>query len=322
MCCSSLSAVLTTANDLRQLGQDGRHRVALPGHLGARGEELIDALRSERSHRVRPSHGLDLVPRQHDRATNRRSQTLWGRPYAAATPGRVRHRCGADASDAAGMLWSRHRRGLYLDGMSEGPAFRAVVRFDGRTWKVRADRADGTPAGWFQSSGLDLVVAKTRDLVEVPAAEVSVEVGLPAETEQALQLAEQLVEDATRELEGAIIQLRATGVSVADIGYIFMSRRLRPDPSPFTITTAEIARDGLPSGIVGVIWSDHGHGLTRTCRACVEGPRRRLYTAWQSDTFDPAEAFSADEEHELVRKGQRFECDFAADHDSVGSWVG
>lgn len=206
--------------------------------------------------------------------------------------------------------------------MSEPPIARAVARFSGRHWKVRVDRLDGTPAGWFQSVGLDLVVAKARDVVEDPAANVTVEVVLSGEIEQSLHLAEQLVEDATRELEGGITKLRAAGVSVVDIGYIFMTRRLRPDPEPITITTAEIASDGLSDDVVGVIWSDHGDGVTKTCRACIEGPRYWLYAAWQTEGFDPAEAFSADEEHELVRNGQAFECDFAASHDEAGAEAG
>ena len=201
-----------------------------------------------------------------------------------------------------------------VGGMSERGTLRATARFDGRCWKVAVEQANGTPAGWFQSLALDLVVAKARELVDDATSEVTTEIRLPPEIEEGLHVAEQLVEDATRELERATVALRAGGVSVADIGYILMSRRLRPDPTPLAMTTAEIARNGLPEGVLGLIWSDHGHGITRTCRACVEGPRWSLYIAWQTDRFDPAEAFSADEAHEQVRKGQLFECDFADAH--------
>jgi len=205
--------------------------------------------------------------------------------------------------------------------MGEG-ALQAVARFNGRCWKIAVQQTDGTPAGWFQSPALDLVVGKARDLVEDNTAKVTVEVDLPAQIEQRLHLAEQLVEDATRELETAISDLRAAEVSVPDIGYIFMIRRHRPDPTAMTITTEEISLHGLPADVVGLIWSDRGHGVTKTCRACVEGPRQRLYTAWQTSMFNPDEAFSADEEHELVRKRRGFECDFVADHGSDGSWIG
>jgi hypothetical protein len=69
-------------------------------------------------------------------------------------------------------------------------------------------------------------------------------------------------------------------------------------------------------------WSDRGHGVTKTYRACVEGPRQCLYTAWQISKFNPNEAFSADEEHEIVRKRRGFECAFTSDHGSDGSWIG
>jgi hypothetical protein len=154
-------------------------------------------------------------------------------------------------------------------------SYRATARFDGRFWTASVRNGDGDLAGGLQTAGLDLVVQKTRQLVEDPTADVAVEVVLPAETEQRLEVAEQLCEDAERELEAAIRDLRAVGMSVADIGFVFMSRRLRPEPRPLMITNIEIAEHGLSRHpeAVGVRWSDHGFAETTKCRPCVERTR-------------------------------------------------
>ncbi len=115
--------------------------------------------------------------------------------------------------------------------------YKAIARFDGRFWSVHVNGPVGALAGGLQTAGLDLVARKTRALVEDLAADFAVEAVLPGAIEQRLELAEHLCEDAEKELEKAILDLRAEGVPVSDVGQIFLTRRLRPDPKPIASPT-------------------------------------------------------------------------------------
>lgn len=153
--------------------------------------------------------------------------------------------------------------------------YRAVAKHDGKFWSIRVENPDGSLAGGLACAGLDLVVPKTQSLVEDRTAVVTVSVDLPAAILQRLELAESLCEDAERELEAAISDMRAEAISVADIGYVFLTRRLRPEPRPIAVTNDEIAAFGLTRhpDALGVRWSDHGFGETVKCRDCVERTR-------------------------------------------------
>ena len=153
--------------------------------------------------------------------------------------------------------------------------YRAIARFEAHGWTVRVEDEAGSLAGGTRASRLDLVEPKSREVVEargVRPDSIALDVCLPAATEHRLELAEQLCDDATTEVNAASREMRELGLSVSDVLHVLRSRRLSIAPTPMAATNAELAANGLSHypDAIGVRWDDHGYFTTVTCRACVD----------------------------------------------------
>jgi hypothetical protein len=159
---------------------------------------------------------------------------------------------------------------------------RAVTRWDGRQWMVRVEDGDGFHVGATTARRLDQVKGKARAVVEHEPAELLVEVLLHPEVELRFHTAEDLVSDASGEVERNVAALRRSGMSAQDIALLLASRSLTAAPRrPLVVPNAEVAAVALdcrPEAIA-VSWEDRGFGVTTYCRECVEedrGPWRDL----------------------------------------------
>jgi hypothetical protein len=159
---------------------------------------------------------------------------------------------------------------------------RAVTRWDGRQWMVRVEDGNGFHVGATTARRLDQVEGKARAVVEREPDELVVEVLLHPEVELRFHTAEDLVSDASGEVERNVAALRRSGMSAQDIAVLLASRSLTAGPRrPLVVPNAEVAAVALdcrPEAIA-VSWEDRGFGVTTYCRECVEddrGPWRDL----------------------------------------------
>jgi hypothetical protein len=165
--------------------------------------------------------------------------------------------------------------------------YRAIAEWSAHGWRVRIEGVGGL-AG-VQARDLADVEPKVRKLLWSytglnPADfKLDVEVRLPPAIQVHLDLAEELCEEATNEVESAIRELLEGGLSVADVGEV-LSRRCRM-PRPVSVTNREIVEHGLSRhpDALGLRWDDHGRFLTIICRYCVETIRRGYVDAPPDD---------------------------------------
>jgi hypothetical protein len=107
--------------------------------------------------------------------------------------------------------------------------YRAIAEWDGHRWRVRIEGVGGL-AG-VQARHLADVGPRVRKLIwsytgKHPAdIELDVDLRLPPAIQLRLDLAEQLCEEATVEVEAAIDELLEARVSVADVGRVLRTRR-------------------------------------------------------------------------------------------------
>ncbi|MGH9211091.1 MAG: hypothetical protein ACRD2C_10455 [Acidimicrobiales bacterium] len=153
-----------------------------------------------------------------------------------------------------------------------------IAERDGHGWRVRVHGVGG-PAG-VHARDLSDLEPRVRKLIwsyigTHPAdIELDVEIRLPPAIQLRLDLASQLCQESSTEIDGAIDDMVDAHFSVSDINRIIWSRCGMP--RRFMITNDEILRYGLEPfpDALGVRWDDHGRFMTVTCRDCVEATRK------------------------------------------------
>jgi hypothetical protein len=169
--------------------------------------------------------------------------------------------------------------------------YRVMTRWDGRQWMVRVEDGNGFHRTETTARRLEQVESRARARLErdgdrgsahqdecgcADPVEAVVEVQLHPDVELGLQTAEELVDDATIEVERAVAALRRAGVSAQDIMVLLASRLLTAQPRRALVVpnaeVAAVALDCRPDAIA-VRWEDRGFGVTTYCRDCVEADR-------------------------------------------------
>jgi hypothetical protein len=169
--------------------------------------------------------------------------------------------------------------------------YRVMTRWDGRQWMVRVEDGDGFHRAETTARRLEQVEGRARARLErerhrgvahqeacdcTEPVEMVVEVQLHPDVELGLQTAEDLVDDATTELERAVAALGRAGMSAQDIMVLLTSRPLTARPRRALVVpnteVAAVALDCRPDAIA-VRWEDRGFGVTTYCRDCVEADR-------------------------------------------------
>lgn len=135
-------------------------------------------------------------------------------------------------------------------------AYRAIAEWDGRGWRVRIEGV-GAPVG-VQARDLADVEPRVRKLIwsytgKHPAdMELDVELRLPPAIQLRLDLAEQLCEEATAEVDAAIDELLEAKVSVADVGRVLRARcrseRPLADDSPLVCERCDEELQAVTAG--------------------------------------------------------------------------
>lgn len=167
-----------------------------------------------------------------------------------------------------------------------GAKFVALASWDGQQWQVRVEDYDDVHRGDTTAGRLDEVPQSVRVflidqlMVYLPDLPVWVEPQLPKPIQYALQVAEDYVAEAARQVEDIATALRQANVPGHDIAAILAERALYAAPRrPLLIPNSEIAAyrlDRRPE-VVAVEWPERGTVLV-CCRACVENNPR----AWGS----------------------------------------
>jgi hypothetical protein len=164
--------------------------------------------------------------------------------------------------------------------------FFALASWDGQQWEVRVEDHDDVHRGDTTAGYLDEVPDSVRVVLidqlggYVPDLPVWVEPQLPKPIQYALQIAEDHVADAARQVEDVATALRQANVPGHDIAAILAERALYAAPQrPLLIPNCEIAayRLGRRPDVAAVEWPERGTMLI-CCRACVENNPR----AWGS----------------------------------------
>lgn len=159
-------------------------------------------------------------------------------------------------------------------------SYRVEARRDGgQGWIVKVDGLEGTSG--FAIRDLSELERKARRHIFgytdrlLDEIDLHIDVVLPPEIEQRLEVAEQLITDIGVELKQAGAELYNAGCVPADVWWLFTHRQLGLQIASLTIANSELAEHGLSKHpkVTGVRWSDHGFAETVKCWACVEATR-------------------------------------------------
>lgn len=159
-----------------------------------------------------------------------------------------------------------------------GATYVARPSWDGQQWQVRVEDYDDVHRGDTTAGRLDQVGPKAAALLAAQFGclpshlRVSVEPELPKPIAYALQVAEDSVAAAARQVEDVATALRQGNVPGHDVAAILAERALYAAPRrPLLIPNAEIAAYGLSHRpeVVAIEWPERETVFT-CCRTCVE----------------------------------------------------